>query len=95
MSDESKLADRVAAVEQRLAAAEAHQAITNLKSEYGSLADARYTRKGIEPQSVVDAIADRVANLFSEDGVWDGGAGLGRRFRVRRKGRLRDTPPPC
>jgi hypothetical protein len=78
MSDEYSLADRVVALEQRLEAAEAHQAITNLKSEYGSLADARYTRKGIEPQSVVDAIADRVANLFSEDGVWDGGAGLGR-----------------
>ena len=77
MSDSSTMIDRVAELERRLAQAEAHQAITNLKSEYGALADARYTRKGVKPQSVVDELADDLAALFAEDAVWDGGGELG------------------
>jgi hypothetical protein len=77
VSEESRLADRVAALEQRLAIAEGHQAITNLKSEYGALADARYTRMGVKPQAEVDSIAERLSRLFTQDAVWDGGSELG------------------
>lgn len=69
---------RIEALEARLASVEAHQAITNLKAEYGALADARYTRRGPKAQSDIDALADRLADLFTEDAVWDGGGELGR-----------------
>lgn len=68
---------RIEDLERRLEIVEAHRAITNLKSEYGSLADARYTREGVKEQSIVDEIASRLASLFTEDAVWDGGAELG------------------
>jgi hypothetical protein len=69
---------RIEALEARLARAEAHQAISNLKSEYGALADARYTRKGPKPAREVESLADRLAQLFTEDAIWDGGGELGR-----------------
>jgi hypothetical protein len=78
MSEESVLQTRIEALEARLAQVEAHQAILNLKSEYGALADARYTRKGPKPQAEIDVVAGRLANLFTEDAVWEGGGELGR-----------------
>lgn len=78
MADESTWQVRVEALERRLAKVEGHQAILNLKSEYGALADARYTRKGPRSQAEIDPLADRLAKLFTEDGVWDGGSELGR-----------------
>jgi hypothetical protein len=78
MSESIEATARLEALERRLAEVEAVQAIQNLKSEYGTLADARYTRSGVKDQPEVDRIADRIAALFSEDGVWDGGAALGR-----------------
>lgn len=74
---QSQTDERIAGIERRLAAAEARNAILDLKSEYGTLADARYTREGVKPQPEVDAIADRLAALFTVDGVWDGGGDLG------------------
>jgi hypothetical protein len=73
-----KLEQRVAALEARLAEVEAHAAILDLKSLYGSLADARYTRKGPKAQPEIDAVADQLAELFAEDAVWEGGGPLGR-----------------
>jgi len=78
MANESEMAARIEALEARLARVEGHQAITNLKSEYGAWADARYTRKGPKAQIEVDAIAMRLADLFTEDAVWDAGGDLGR-----------------
>lgn len=69
---------RFEALERRLAEVEAHCAILDLKSRYGSLADARYTRKGPKPQSEIDVVAEELADLFSEDAVWEGGGSLGR-----------------
>ncbi len=78
MLEESVMQARIEALETRLAQVEAHQAILNLKSEYGALADARYTRKGPKPQAEIDEVAERLANLFTEDAVWEGGGDLGR-----------------
>lgn len=78
MSDTIDLAKRIGALEARLADAEAYRAITNLKSRYGALADSRYTRDGLRSSAELSRIADEVAALFTEDGVWDGGSGLGR-----------------
>jgi hypothetical protein len=74
---EGPLAARIAELEARLAAVEAHQAIQNLKARYGQLADARYGADGVVPRPKLERIADELAALFREDAVWDGGARLG------------------
>ncbi len=76
-SDQS-LHERIAALETRLARAEGHAEILALKSRYGALADARYSRKGPRSQAEIDAVADQLAALFTEDAVWEGGGALGR-----------------
>ena len=77
-STTADLQGTVAALERRLAAVEDAQAIQNLKSQYGRLADSRYDRKGVVGREQLDGIARKIASLFSEDAVWDGGAGLGK-----------------
>lgn len=68
---------RLTALERRVAELEGHAAILDLKSRYGSLADARYTRQGPKPQAELDEIADRMAALFTQDAIWAGGGPLG------------------
>ena len=65
-------------LEARLADVEAHRAILDLKSLYGTLADARYTRSGPKSQGEIDEVATRLAALFTPDAVWEGGGALGR-----------------
>lgn len=69
---------RWAELEARLADVEAHRAILDLKSLYGTLADARYTRKGPKAQPEIDRVAEQLAALFTQDAVWEGGGPLGR-----------------
>lgn len=76
--DSLELLARLEALEARLARSEAHAAILDLKSRYGTLADARYTRKGPRSQVELDRVADELAALFTEDAVWEGGGPLGR-----------------
>jgi hypothetical protein len=72
-----ELEQKVASLEARLEAAEAVHAIQNLKARYASLVDARYERgRPLEGEQLA-AVARRIAELFSEDGVWDGGKALG------------------
>jgi len=68
---------RIAALEARLEAVEAHAEILDLKSRYGALADARYTRKGPKPQAEIDTVAREMAALFTDGAVWEGGGPLG------------------
>lgn len=78
MASANDLEQRIERLESRLEAAEAYAALTNLKSRYGELADARYTRKGPKSQPEIDALAEQLAALFTQDAVWDGGGDLGR-----------------
>ena len=71
------LEERIAELERRLAVVEDVQAIHALKARYGALADSRYGRAGVVERARLEQIADELALLFSEDAVWDGGAGLG------------------
>jgi hypothetical protein len=71
------LEETVRALETRLARLEAEEEIRRLKARYGELVDARYGREGPRPAPEIEPIADEIASLFSEDAVWDGGAGLG------------------
>ena len=77
MSTVKELAARVDALERRLRRAEDFEAIVNLKSRYGQLADSRYTLSGPRPADEIQKIARDVTELFTEDAVWDGGASLG------------------
>ena len=70
--------DRIEQLEARLAAVEAHSAILDLKSRYGTLADARYTKSGPLPLTEITPIAEQLAGLFTDDAVWEGGGALGR-----------------
>lgn len=78
MSDGSMLERRIADLEKRLDRAESVQAIHRLKAHYGAITDQRYTGDGVAPPERLEAIAREVAQLFTEDGVWDGGERLGR-----------------
>lgn len=71
------LESRIADLEARLRAVEDVEAIRALKARYGELVDSRYTGDGVKPADEVDEIARRVAELFTEDAVWDGGKQLG------------------
>ncbi len=48
-----------------------------LKARYGELVDQRYSAGGVVEDAELDRIADEVAELFTVDGVWDGGLALG------------------
>lgn len=77
MGPVDELTRQVAELRQRLEAVEAVQAIQNLKARYAQLVDARYARGKLAPEETVAALADEIAALFTEDGVWDGGPALG------------------
>ncbi len=77
-ASDQALYERIAALETRLARAEAHAEILALKSRYGALADARYSRKGPRSPAEIDAVADQLAELFTKDAVWEGRGALGR-----------------
>ena len=77
MADPGDLARRMDALERRLRAVEDVEAITRLKARYGQLVDARYDKSGPKSGPELESLARQIAELFSEDAVWDGGAGLG------------------
>ena len=72
-----ELTQQVAELRVRVEAAEAVLAIQNLKARYAQLVDERYVRGKVAPDEKVAAVAEQIAALFSEDGVWDGGPALG------------------
>ncbi|MEM9175926.1 MAG: nuclear transport factor 2 family protein [Myxococcota bacterium] len=74
---DADLADRLRALEGRVHALEGHAAILDLKSRYGALMDARYTRSGPKPQAEIDELADQLVALFTEEAVWEAGGALG------------------
>jgi hypothetical protein len=65
------------ALEARLARLEAEAEIRGLKARYGELVDARYGRDGPRPHAELEPLASEIAELFTEDAVWDGGTDLG------------------
>jgi hypothetical protein len=77
MSD-AALEARLAALETRVEAAEAVHAIQSLKARYAELVDRRYTRGRAREGAELAEVARAIGDLFTEDGVWDGGPALGR-----------------
>ena len=77
MASTEQLARRIEALEHRVDAAESVQAIHNLKARYATLVDQRYTRGDVVAEERLAEVAHAIAQLFTEDGVWDGGRALG------------------
>ncbi|MFK7897681.1 MAG: nuclear transport factor 2 family protein [Myxococcota bacterium] len=76
MSNEELLA-RINRLEARVHTAESHAAILDLKSRYGALMDARYTREGPKTESELDALAEQLCDLFTPEAIWEAGGELG------------------
>lgn len=72
------LAAEIAALRERVASSESVLAIQALKARYGELVDRRFSAGAIVDADTLAGIADTVASLFTADGVWDGGLGLGK-----------------
>ena len=72
------LAAEVAALRRRVEVSEGVLAVQALKARYGELVDLRFSRGSVVDAPALTRIADDIAALFTPDGVWDGGPGLGR-----------------
>ncbi len=68
---------RLDALERRVRVLEDADAIRALKARYAELADARYAPDALRDPAALERLAERIAALFTEDAVWDGGAALG------------------
>ena len=77
MGQLEELGAELAALRRRVEATEAVHAIQNLKARYAQLVDERYVRGKVGSEARVAAVAEQIAGLFTEDGVWDGGPVLG------------------
>ncbi len=92
MTAPEELAAELSDLRNRLERAEGVLAIQALKARYAELVDRRYRKGAVVPAEELAAVADGVARLFTEDGVWDGGPALGRAVgRAAIAERLRDT----
>jgi hypothetical protein len=77
MSDVPDLLARMQALERRVRILEDVESIQRLKAHYGELVDRRYGADGPKQPAVLAEIAREIAELFTEDAVWDGGPALG------------------
>ncbi len=73
-----ELAAEVASLRRRVEASEGVLELQALKARYGELVDQRYAAGKVVDAGTLEHIADEAAGLFTVDGVWDGGPGLGR-----------------
>jgi hypothetical protein len=78
MTTVEELGAELAALRQRVTATEAVLAIQDLKARYAALVDRRFSAGSVVDADTLGRVADDVAALFTADGSWDGGPGLGR-----------------
>jgi hypothetical protein len=72
-----ELGAEVAALRKRVESSEGVLAIQAMKARYGDLVDRRFSAGSVVDADSLAHIAEAVAALFTADGVWDGGPGLG------------------
>jgi hypothetical protein len=77
MSTVEELAVEIAALKRRVAVSESVLALHALKARYSELVDRRFSKGTVVDAHALARVADEVATLFTPDGVWDGGPGLG------------------
>ena len=68
----------VAELRARVEGTEAVLAIQRLKARYAELVDSRFVGGAVADGATLARVTDAAAELFTEDGVWDGGPALGR-----------------
>jgi len=73
-----ELAAEVAALQRRVDASESVLAIQSLKAHYGELVDRRFAAGAVVDPDALVQVAAGIAGLFTSDGTWDGGPGLGK-----------------
>ncbi len=73
-----ELAHEVAGLRRRVEMAEAILHLQDLKSRYGELVDQRFRGDQVVDADTLRLICRKAAELFTVDGIWDGGPGLGR-----------------
>ncbi len=73
-----ELANEVAALRLRMDASESILQIHQLKARYAELVDQRFSTGHVVDTAQLRQVSEAVAALFTEDGIWDGGPGLGR-----------------
>ena len=72
-----ELAEELAILRTRLEASEGTLQIHALKARYADLVDRRFSKGKLVDEATLAHIATELADLFTPDGVWDGGPGLG------------------
>jgi hypothetical protein len=89
MSTITELGSWIDDLARRVDAAESVLAVQQLKARYAELVDARFFRGRVIDHDRLAEVAGAAAELFTEDGVWDGGPALGvARGRVEISARL-------
>ncbi len=75
-----ELADQVAALRRRVDDAESVLELHALKARYGELVDQRFSGGQLVGAERLRAVTRSAADLFTPDGVWDGGRAWGDRW---------------
>jgi hypothetical protein len=92
MTTVEELAAEVASLRRRVASSESVLALQALKARYGELVDRRFSAGAVVGAAMLAEVAEAIAGLFTMDGVWDGGPGLGTATgRPAIAARLRDS----
>jgi hypothetical protein len=73
-----EVADEVAELRRRVDAAESILQLHELKARYGELVDRRFSAGQVVDGDTLRRVSREAADLFTVDGTWDGGPGLGR-----------------
>jgi len=68
---------QMAALQRRVTAAEGVLAIQAMKARYGELVDRRFAAGALADDAILSTVSEQAAALFTADGRWDGGPGLG------------------
>ena len=77
MTSIEEMGARIDDLERRVDATESVLALHQLKARYAELVDSRFLRGGLVDAERLGEVAGAAAELFTEDGIWDGGPGLG------------------
>ncbi len=77
MDTNEELSARIDALLLRVDASESILAIHALKARYAGVVDARFSHGQVVADDRLAELAREASSLFTEDGVWDGGPGLG------------------
>ena len=77
MTTVEELAAQVTALQRRVDECESVLQLQALKARYGQLVDQRFASGRVVDDATLEKVTGDAASLFTVDGTWDGGPGLG------------------